>query len=246
MVLILCVAAPLSAQQGANGSGQALDRLENALGELDTPKDVSGDRSKEELLTEVADLQQTLRQLQDVLDEKILAIKQLENENEKLRQALRLHFGQGGRGLPPVPMPNRDLIESVLNESQPVAERQAMMPASAAAEPEAYTIVSDWSRSPEVAASLPGDVSSLIGMAIAVEPDMSEGSLIQLGKDLRENYDAYDNINIEVFNDLEAARSYANKGTTSAKHRVMTIAKFKHSERDTIVVYRNGRAVPVQ
>ncbi len=245
IVLILWLPGLAYAQEGVAGAGQPLDRLENALGELDDPPEVASSRTRKELLTEVADLQETLRQLQDILDEKVLAIKQLENENEKLRQALRLRFGQSGQGLPPVPMPNRDLIESVIEEPDPVPERQETMSASAAGR-EAYTVVSEWGRSPEVAASLPGDVSSLVGMAIAVPPETPENTLIELGKELRQNYAAYDNVNIEIFNDLAAARRYANEGKTEAAHRVMTVAKFKHSERDTIILYRNGQPMEIQ
>lgn len=242
-LIILCLPPAVLAQDGSEAPRRALDLLDQAMNELDAPPP-GKDQSEEALLDQNEGLRETLRQMKNVLDDKMLAIKQLEDENEKLRQALRLRFGQRDGKLPPVPMPNRDLIESVLNEPGAVPERQETLNA-ADAKPEAYTIVSEWGRSPEVAASLPGEVSSLIGMAVAVPSDMTEDNLVQLGNDLRQNYDAYDNINIEVFDDLEAARRYANEGSPDGNHRVMTIAKFKHSERDSIVVYRQGKAMEV-
>ncbi len=179
--------------------------------------------------------------MQEELVQKSDAIRALEDENEKLRQALRLRFGGGGGGLPPVPMPNRELLESVLREPAPFQERQETAVDSSGAE--AYTVVSEWGRSPEVAKSLPGQVASLIGLALAVEPGTPEAELKRLGEDLRENYRAYDNINIEVFDDVDAARIFANEGKSDPTHRVMSIAKFKHSGRDSVVMYRGGRPV---
>jgi hypothetical protein len=134
------------------------------------------------------------------------------------------------------------LIESVLREAPPEPERKETLgPPSA---PEAFTVVSEWGRSPEVAASLPGDVSSLIGMTIAVERKTSVDALRLMGAELRQNYAHYDNINIEVFDDIGAARQYADKGELDAPRRVLSVSRFKHSGRDDIVVYQNGQAVP--
>lgn len=219
----------------------ALDKLDRAMDSLENPAtEPTRTRSHEDLVQEVEDLRETLRELAEVLDDKILALKQLEDENQNLRQALRLHFGSRG-GLPPVPIPNRDLIESVLNEGEPFVEREETVAEGAV--PETYTVVSEWGRSPEVAASLPGKVSSLIGMALAVSPDMTDTQIADLANDLRENYDAYDNINIEVFDDIAAARRYANEGELDDAHRVLTISRFRHSGRDEKIAYRDGAAV---
>ena len=132
-------------------------------------------------------------------------------------------------------------LESVLREPAPFQERRETAGESSGAE--TYTVVDEWGRSPEVAKSLPGEVASLIGLAIAVAPDTPKAELKQLGEDLRKNYEAYDNINIEVFDDVEAARGFAHDGKSDPSHRVMSISKFKHSGRDSVVIYRGGRPV---
>lgn len=218
-----------------------LDALDSEIGRLAKPSSAPAAVPAVESQAETDKLKDTLERMQEELVQKSDAIRALEDENEKLRQALRLRFGGGGAGLPPVPIPNRDLIESILREQAPFAERREIAGDSAGAE--AYTVVSEWGRSPEVAKSLPGEVASLIGLALAVTPGMPGAELKRLGQDLRENYAAYDNINIEVFDDVGAARAFANEGKSDPTHRVMSISKFKHSGRDSLVLYRGGRPV---
>jgi len=238
MACLLGVAHPVLAQDAA------LDALDRAMNNLESePAHAESGRTREDLARELEDLRKTLRELKEVLDDKILALKQLEDENENLRQALRLQYGARG-GLPPVPIPSRDLIESVLEEGEAFEERQETVAAGLV--PETYTVVSEWGRSPEVAASLPGNVSSLIGMALAVSPGITDAQIEQLANDLRENYDAYDNINIEVFDDIEAARRYANQGDIDARRRILTLTRFRHSGRDEKIVYQDGVPVPLQ
>jgi hypothetical protein len=248
MRFAICVAAPLlvlstlsAAQKTKSPPPKPLDQLESAIGQLDEGGQPGKDASQELLVEQMTEMQVRLDKLDRELAEKSSAIQQLEDENEKLRQALRLRFGNSAEGLPPVPIPNRDLIESVLEEPPPFTERNATSGAAGGAEE--YTVVGEWGRSPDVAASLPGQVTSLIGLALAVPGGMSERSLAELGRDLRKNYDAYDNINIEVFDDVAAARRFANEGTVEAPRRVMSISKFRHSGRDSIVTYRGGKPV---
>lgn len=232
------------AQQVPPSEGKPLDLLEHALGNLDTKPAGTEPVSNEELESQLKALREVVGDLQRVLDEKLVGIQQLEDENEKLRQALRLRFGSGGGGLPPVPIPNRELIESIVKEAPSVVERRETIgPPSS---PEAFTVVSEWGRSPEVASSLPGEVSSLIGMTIAVERGTDVAALGQMGEELRENYAHYDNINIEVFDDVAAARRFAEKGEIDAQRRVMSVSRFKHSGRDNILVFRDGQPVPRQ
>jgi hypothetical protein len=242
-VLALAAGPRADAQAGAAGKDRPLDQLESEIGRLGAPGDRAAPASPEALNKQLAETQASLHRMEKDLAEKSAAIQQLEDENEKLRQALRLRFSGGGNGLPPVPIPNRDLIESVLKAPAVFAERKERAGSSSA--PEEYTVVSEWGRSPEVAASLPGKVASLIGLALAVPAGMKEADLKQLGQDLRKNYLAYDNINIEVFDDVESARRFANEAKSDAAHRVMSISKFKHSGRDTFVMYRDGRPVNV-
>lgn len=220
-----------------------LDVLDSEIDKLGDPATTPASAQDKEVQKQLDELREKMQRMEEQLTQKTDAIEQLEDENEKLRQALRLRFGGSGDGLPPVPIPNRELIESILKEPAPFAERkETANPASPAEE---YTVVSEWGRSPEVAKSLPGNVASLIGLALAVPSGMSETALKQLGQDLRTNYKVYDNINIEVFDDVAAARRFADEGKTDAAHRMMSISKFKHSGRDSMVIYRDGRAVNV-
>lgn len=239
---VIALAGSALAQEGPPKQGKPLDLLEDALGSIENPLPEANEVSNEELLGRLSDLREVVRDMQRILDEKLVAIQQLEDENEKLRQALRLRFGGTDGGLPPVPIANRELIESVLREGPPEPERKETRGAPAAQE--AFTVVSEWGRSPEVAASLPGEVSSLIGMTIAVDRQTGPDALRQLGMELRDNYAHYDNINIEVFDDIGAARAYADKGNVNEKRRVLSVTRFKHSGRDDIVVYQNGSPVP--
>lgn len=246
---MLC-AGVAHAQDSDKESFPELDDLDRALGELSESGDGADEKlpPSKELIRDIADLQTTLRQLQDVLDGKMLAITELEDENEKLRRALRVRYGRENSGLPPVPMPNRALVESVLNDPRVQEARSDLM----RTEPEeetgvsSYTVVSEWGRSPEVAARLEGNVSSLVGMAVSVRTGMSEENLKSIGRHLRKTYAQYDNMNIEIFDDLEAAQQFADYGTIKGDRRVMSISKHRHSERDVILLYRNGHSIEVR
>ena len=141
-------------------------------------------------------------------------------------------------------MPNREFIESVLNEPGGGSDGESAGPRSAASG--SYTIVSEWGRSPEVAAELPGNVSSLVGLAVAVAPGMDSNELEALGRQLRSTYDAYDNINIQVFDNIQAAKNYAELGKSDPVYLVLSISKHKHSERDKTIRFEDGRAIEVQ
>jgi len=218
-----------------------LDALDSEIGRLAKPGTAPAPAPAADSSKETEKLQDTIQHMTEELVQKSDAIRALEDENEKLRQALRLRFGGNKAGLPPVPIPNRELLESVLGEPAPFQERRETAGKSSGAE--SYTVVDEWGRSPEVAKSLSGDVASLIGLAIAVAPGTPEAEVRQLGEDLRKNYEAYDNINIEVFDDVEAARAFAKNGKSDPNHRVMSISKFKHSGRDSVTMYRDGRPV---
>ena len=241
---IVAWAALAAGQEHSSGASDALDRLDSALLDAREDSPPSPEASIEDLWREIQDLQLALRQIQGALDEKMLAIAELEDENEKFREALRVRYGRERTGLPPVPMPHREFIESVLNDPVGGSGELGIEPRSASAG--SYTIVSEWGRSPEVAAELPGNVSSLVGLAAAVAPNMPSDALEALGRELRSAYDGYDNINIQVFDDIEAAKNYADLGKSSPRHLVLSVSKHKHSERDVTVRFENGVAIEVR
>ena len=105
-----------------------------------------------------------------------------------------------------------------------------------------FEIMKEWGRSPEVTAGMPGNVSSLKGMSVYVYPGLSDADLETLARYLRSEYDMYDNINIEVFNNAEAARNFADSGRASPLHRVVSISKHRKSGRDMLFLFRDGQA----
>lgn len=119
------------------------------------------------------------------------------------------------------------------NPSQP-------MEATPDAAPFSYNIVREWGRSPAQAAALGSDVSSLKGMVIVVTPGAAAETLDQLGRDLHTQYAAFENINIEVFDDADAAEAFAQSNVANPAHRVLSVSKHKASGRDVILRTLDG------
>jgi len=199
----------------------------------------------EELHGKILDLEDKLRWLEEKLDTMTLTFTEIDNENMKLREALRVRYGRQRSGLPPVPMPHKKLIESVLGEP-PGEKAQPIKEAPDDADALKFTIVRQWGRSPETVAELPGNVSSLIGIAAVAAPGLPSSEIEALGRELRQTYRAYDNINIQVFDDATAAKIFADKGISSDVHLLLSISKHRNSVRDSILRFQNGHAIEVQ
>ncbi|HPO14422.1 MAG TPA: hypothetical protein PLI09_13350 [Candidatus Hydrogenedentes bacterium] len=201
----------------------------------------------EQLRAEVSALRHELKQLSETLDLMINRVMaDLENENAQLREELRKAYGESGMPLPPqVPRPGGELVDQVLSEA-PLPE----YPAAPEAAPQApvafnYTVLQEWGRSPEAAEELGGTVSSLKGMVCVVPKGSHRADLEAMGRELRKMYEQFDNINIEVFDDEEAAKNYAEQNKMSAAHRVLSVSKHQASGRDTILYYENGATYEV-
>ena len=108
-----------------------------------------------------------------------------------------------------------------------------------------YDVASEWGRTPEQAAAEGANVASLKGMACAVRPGVSDADLAALGRLLRNQFDAYDNINIEVFDSLEAAQQSGSDRSRAAAHRVLIVSKHRASGRDAILLIKGDTATPV-
>lgn len=191
---------------------------------------------------------------QRVQTETANALARLEEENAALRDELRRQYAQGGdTGTPIVPRPGREVIEELRRAEEPaaLAADDAEAPASGAdSAPEAevvrYDVVSEWGRSPEVAAQLGEGVSSLAGMVCVVAEDLPREALIALGRHLRREHDAYDNIAIDVFDDRAAAEAASADTTAPSARRVLSVSRSRAAGRDLIMVYRGGSAEVVQ
>lgn len=244
-VCAVAIAAWPSWAAGQEPTPDPLDQLDGALIETRAGSARASVVSLNELHRKILAMEDRLRQLEEKIATTTLAVSEIEDENKNLREALRVRYGRGRGGLPPVPMPHKELIESVLGRS---AEETTQIGVEAPDDTGAdtYTIVRQWGRSPETAADLPGNVSSLIGIAAVVAPRRPVSEIEGLGRDLHQTYRHYDNINIQIFDDLAAAKAFADKGTSSTLHLILSISKHRNSVRDTILRFENGFAIEVQ
>ena len=92
----------------------------------------------------------------------------------------------------------------------------------------------------------PKPILTLAGLVAFVAPDAAPQELEALAGELRHTYASYDNINIQVFHDIETARIYAELGKSSPEHLVLSISKHKHSERDKMIRLVDGVVIEVR
>ena len=198
-----------------------------------------------ELRAEVSRLQTVI----DVYSGSLLA--DLKDENERLRRQIRRlpggYIEALDSGLPVVPMPDGELIERAVRDAEnsralddaALGEEQG---APVAAGELGYTVVAEWGRTPEEAAEFGPEVTSLKGMICVVPAGAGEKDLIDLGWHLRSECKGFDNINIEVFDDIEAAESYEETNIIPPEHHVMGVSKHRSSGRDILLLFSNGVA----
>lgn len=195
------------------------------------------------VLEELSQLRATVSRLEATVDEITQTlIRDLEDENRRLRRALGLRYGGGESGLPDVPMPDRDLLERVLRERM---TSQAPSTPEATLGNEPFTIIREWGRSPDLVAAIGGGARSLKGAVLAIPRRPSDGELAQLGREIREQYPGYDNLNIDVFVGEAAAQDYLDDGGAHGPDHVLTISRHKDSGADTILIVRGNQTEEV-
>ena len=200
-----------------------------------------------DLQTEIARLREDVLKLQQTLDVNMNGIvSELRAENERLRKELRDIYGGKGQALPPVPMPDKALLEGLtdVKKTTPLSPPQSSSASAAETEPPAefkFEIVAEWGRTPEDAAAKTPTVSSLKGMIGLVPANSRDEDLIGLARSLRNQFEGYDNINIEVFDDAEAARTYKETHVAKPDRRVLSISKHAASDRDVIVLIHGDK-----
>lgn len=211
------------------------------------------------LLDEMKALRQEFRQLQETLD---LLVGQMmadvQNENLQLRHEVRRLADVNGAG-PYVPGGSSQLLEQVLTqplpplpeadaegeaEGEPAAPLKPAEPAVPAG-PFEFDVLQEWGRSPEAAKTLGDSVPTLKGIVGIVPRGSARADLENLGRELRQKYDEYDNINIEVFDNEEAARLFAERQLTNSDSRVLSVSKERKSGRDVILYMNNGTTFEV-
>ena len=229
------VFAALSAAQPAGGGTVPPPKPEMALPDAGAPVSEAA-----ALRNEVADLRDDIRLLQQTLDVLVnQMMADLRAQNELLRDEVgRLRAQREALGLPEpafVPKPGAEELEALLLEA----------PAPPPPAPFAFTVVREWGRDPETAAEIGGDAATLKGLIGAVPPGSSREDVENLGRELRAEYAGYDNINIEVFDDPEAARAFADDEKGGSARRVLSVSRHRASGRDTILYIQEGKAEPV-
>jgi len=231
----------------------------------------------DDLAHDVAQLRADMLKLQQTFESYMGGmLADLKEENEQLRQELRQVYREKDLAPPAVPSPDKELIEQVLNERLP-GETAVVMPEDEKSEPakdaaaentpppstpqpvkdpaikkaikkEGYAVVAEWGRTPEEAEALGKSASSLKGMICVVDPKASDEELTELGTKFRKQFSDYNNVNIEVFDDLASAQQYNAQHTAPVERRVLSVSKHTASGRDTVVLIRDGMPteIPVE
>ncbi len=213
---------------------------------VETPVEAGGAVSEE-----LAAMRRELSQLQETLNFMVNSLMaDLEAENFRLRDEVRRLYARGQAAGHPdplaVPTPNTDLLEAVIEEAEPEpADYGEPEPAAPPPPPVfGHKIVKEWGRSPELANEI-GGVASLKGMICLVPPGSLREDIEALGRPLRAEHAHHDNLNIEIFDDPQAAEEYAERHVSDPKHRVMSVSKHAASGRDVILFLHDGKATEV-
>lgn len=199
---------------------------------------------------EIYRLQQEIRQLRELIEDNLLTrMMALEVELRDVKIALGTRQDPGYAGGPVVPRPD-DLPRSFgapvpqmpREESAELRHAAEALPPAA---PFSFSVLDEWGRSPEVAEELGGDASTLIGLVGVVPARSDKTDVMSLARELREKYEGYDNINIEVFDTNAAAQAYIDRQAVDAAHHVASISRHKASGRDLVLYLGGGAPEPV-
>lgn len=213
------------------------------------PPEEAGGNAAETIAEDLVELRRDVQRLQETLDVCLDSyVYDLREENLRLRKELaRLRALQAvgsTASAPQVPMPG-DYDEEDIPEIPAVEEPvEAVAPSSAAASL-SYTVVKEWGRTPEEAKRFQPPASSLKGMVCVVPQGASDRELAALGRRFREEFDGFDNINIDVFDNREAAEAYVEHNRASPDHLVLSVSKFSRSGQDAILLFRGRTAIDV-
>ncbi len=220
-------------------------------------------RQMDEVLAELDALRGEVREMRDVLDIYVdNLLEELRAQNTLLREEIaRLHALSAPRQTPEGLWIPRPEFDDAFPPPQPEAPAPMPEPAPPALSPELappdamppvpagqfwQQVIAEWGRTPEQAAKLGEGAVSLKAQVILVSQDATDDDLIGLGRDLRRRFDEFDNIHIEVFDDADAAKRYAEQQAMTLEHRVLSVSKYIESGNDVILLTRGGTVKPVE
>jgi len=199
----------------------------------------------ERVLREIQDIKISLQQLQQTLDYLVNhVIADLEAENQQLKATLQNY------GLYPLPqnlprnpsakyVPGGPATSEEITTNLPIPNNISSKPEQPPETPQEFSfrILEEWGRDPEVVKQMNTKAPTIKGIIGVVPYGSPREKLQELARELRMKYDAYDNINIEVFDDETYAREYIEKNIKNQEHNVLSISKHKESGRDIITIY---------
>lgn len=217
------------------------DGLAFVAEEADHPAPALPGESGELLLVrqELAELREEMAALRATMDDYLGGlIASMQQENQMLRRDLdranRLGVPVDIAPAPQVPRP-----EGAYVPTEPLPPLPSPAP-PAPAGPPSYEIVKEWGRTPDLAAELGADVAALKGMVLVIPAGTPSTAIEELGRSLRDEFDAYENINIEVFDDADAAAEYVDHPTARPARRVLSVSRQASAGLDTILITENG------
>ncbi|MBI2423577.1 MAG: hypothetical protein HYV27_12170 [Candidatus Hydrogenedentes bacterium] len=193
-----------------------------------------------QLRTEVNDLKATVELYLGSM------LASMQEENARLRaevQRLQALEGLGPEAalLIPSPYNRQPYLPETLPTGVPTPDELMPGPEPEAAAPAGgYEVIKEYGRTPEDVAKSDKPVSALKGMTVLVEPGMPREKLEALGRELYAQYQSFDNINIEIYDDRVAANEAAETGNSSdPKHRVLIVSKYAADNR-RLMIYLGG------
>ncbi len=229
VVVAVAVAIPV-AMAAEPGAGTSAPVLIPVAPETGGPADLHG---------EVRALRTEVRDLRDAIEVLLTEdVNQLRRENAQLRAEVRrlqsvLAAGSDAPVTPSIPRPT-----GAAPLGSPSADEPVAVPDGVAAAP--LEIVAEWGRTPEEAASVGADTTSLKGLVGWVPGQASDAALAALGRALHERFRAFDNVNIEIFSTEEAARAYAEENKLDRGARVLSLSRFARTGRDVVTLTTQG------
>jgi hypothetical protein len=200
-------------------------------------------QSQEELIDQMKALQTKFDQLQETVNIVVTQMmSDVEAENAQLRAELKRLQARDQAGLlnsQAVPRPGGEVIDALAEEARNTPaeelERDPLPPAEFS-----LNVMKEWGREPDAARQLGGNAPTLKGIIGTVPLGSSREEIEQLGRDLRAQYAAYDNINIEIFDDPIAAQQFVDTQTIDPEHRVLSVSKFGRTNRDSVTYFEGG------
>ncbi len=235
-------AASTETPGGAFASGEGTATLDPAVADywLALAEDI--DTMREQLTGLTQRVERLEQKNNDMLNSMVSDLKDQNRQLVQELQRLYANFPTNGGYTPPPQLPAGAAMARMEPGATgiPAAHAPGSEPISAVATPSngivQYRILSEWGRTPEEAERDP-NLSSQKNMVCIVPQESTGASLEALGKQISEQFKTYQNLNIQVFDDAGAAKSYYEQNAEPGPHRVLAVVKNKATTA-SVQVYR--------